>query len=153
MAEVTLNDRQYRLLKLDALTQLAIAVKLLPVVPSLKPLMAAAAEMDQRIAEADRAVEEGREPDAAPPEPEIPDELIVNLGTALQKLGDDGRNYIIGACLRGVLMETEGGGFLPAWSTRTDTPDPAIDVVTMIRLVYAVVMDNIAPFSTALASK
>lgn len=153
MAEITLNGRAFRLQKLDALTQLAIAVKLLPVVPALKPVMTAAADMAKRIADADQAVAEGRQPDAAPAEAEIPEDLLVNLGGALQKLGDDGRNYVIAACLRAVLMEAEGGGFLPAWSTRTEAPDPTIDVVTLIRLVYAVVMDNIASFSTALASK
>lgn len=153
MAELTLNGRAYRTQKLDALTQLAIAVKLLPVVPSLKPVMTAAADMAKRLADADAAVAAGQQPAEAPAEPEMPDELLVNLGAALQRLGDEGRNFIVAACLRGVLMEVQGGGFLPAWNNRTESPDPSIDVVTMIRLVYAVVMDNIASFSTALASK
>lgn len=152
MSEITLNGRSFRLQKLDALTQLAIGLKLLPVVPALKPLLAASADLRARMEAADKAVAEGREPDSRPEEAELSDDAIVQLGTALQKLGDDGRNYIIAACLGAVLMEIPGGGFLPAWSVHDGKPDSSIDVVTMIRLVYAVILDNVTSFSTAMAA-
>ncbi len=153
MSELTINGRAFRLQKLDPLTQLAIGIKALPLVPALRPAFAAAADMRARVAAAAEAAAEGREPEEPIAGAELSDADVMHLAAAVQKLGDDGRNYIIGACLRGVLMETEGGGFLPAWSTRTDTPDPSIDVVTMIRLVYAVVMDNISSFSSQMSAK
>lgn len=153
MSEIKLNDRSFRLQKLDALTQLAIAVKLLPIIPSLKPVMSAAVDAANRFKDADAAVARGETPAEAPAEFEVSDDMIVNLGAALNKLGDDGRNYIIAACLRAVLMEVQNGGYLPAWSIRTEAPDPSIDLVTMLRLTYAVVMENIPSFSTAPASK
>lgn len=150
--ELTLNGREWRLRKLDALTQLAIGVKLLPVIPSLRPVLAASAELRARLAAADEAIAEGREPEKLPDDAGVSDEALMRLGAALQVLGDDGRNYIVGACLGAVMMQV-GGGFLPAWSARDQAPDPSIDLVTMMRLVYAVVMDNITGFSTALSAK
>jgi hypothetical protein len=154
MTEFTLNGRAWRMArKLDALTQLAIAIKLMPLIPSLRPVMAAAGEARKRIEAAELAIAEGREPESQPDESELSDDMLVHLGVALNTLGDDGRNYVIGACLGVVLMEVPGGGFLPAWHVGNQSPDPSIDMVTMLRLVYAVVMDNISNFSTALASK
>ena len=153
MSEFTLNGRAFRLQKLDALTQLAIGVKVLPIVPALKPAFAAAADMRARVAAAEKAAAEGREPDEPISGAELSDEAVMHLAAAVQTLGDDGRNYVIGACLRAVLMEIPGGGFLPAWSARDDKPDASIDVVTMVRLVYAVIMDNISSFSTAMSAK
>lgn len=153
MSEITLSGRAFRLQKLDALTQLAIGVKVLPLVPALKPAFAAAADMRARLAAAEKAAAEGREPDAPIAEAELSDEAVTMLAAAAQKLGDEGRNYVIGACLRAVLMEIPGGGFLPAWSARDEKPDASIDVVTMIRLVYAVIMDNITSFSSQMSAK
>lgn len=153
MAEFTLNGREWRTQKLDALSQLAIAIKVLPLVPKLRPLMTAVADMRRREEVATAAVAEGREPEAPPPDDGAMEQMLVHLGAALNELGDDGRNYVIGTCMKRVLMQVGGGGFLPAWSVRDEAPDPSIDLVTMMRLVYSVIMDNISDFSTALGSK
>ncbi|MGS0639973.1 phage tail assembly chaperone, partial [Citrobacter sp. VF227] len=129
MSEITLNGRAFRLQKLDPLTQLAIGIKVLPLAPALRPAFAAAADMRARVAAAEKAAAEGRQPDAPIADAELSDEAVTMLAAAAQKLGDEGRNYVIGACLRAVLMEIPGGGFLPAWSTRDEKPDASIDVV------------------------
>lgn len=149
MAEFSLNGREFRTGKLDALTQLAIAVKLMPIIPALQPVMAAVAEQRAASVEADRAVIAGVEPPAGPAPLDL--EAVGRLGMAMNALPDEGRNYIIGACLSVVLGEA-GGGFLPVWNASLKAPDASLDLVTMLQLVYRVVMDNIASFSNALGS-
>lgn len=150
MAEFTLNGRGYKTGKLDALTQLSIAVKVLPIIPAMKPVAEAYAKHRAAAVENARAIQAGETMEAIP---EFDMAILARLGEALASLPDDSRNGIIAACLKVVFYQPEGSpGYLPAWSTRDSAPADGMNMVVMLRLVWAVFMDNLESFSKALAS-
>lgn len=146
----SVGGKDYIGVQLNALEQFAISVKLMPIVPQLKPMLTHYAEI-RRAQEAREQAEEAGQTDNLPPVPELDYELIGQLGQALGVLKDEERDNIMRLCLQSVFVQ-KGPGAMPVWPKSDPKPPADVNMVQMLGIVWNVVTGNLSSFGVSIPS-
>ena len=128
--------------KMDAFTQMGIVARISPLLASgfgeLAPIVLDLKAKGQSFAD-------------------IPMERLLEIATPvareLAKLSDEDRLYVVGACLSVCQRQNDNGqGWAPVWNReakRAMFKDVNENLGTMMKIVLAVLQDNLAPFLPA----
>jgi hypothetical protein len=128
-SDFTIGSRNYKVGKMDAMTQFHVVRRLAPILDSLRDVLSKA---------------DGFSIDALSP-----------IADVIAKMSDADSEYIIGSCMAVTTREEAGGrGWANIWSLTAKRPMfDDIDMGTMLHVTFHVIMDSIAPFSSALPSR
>jgi hypothetical protein len=137
MIEFKLNDKEYRVEKLDAFKQLHVSRKIAPLIPAMIPIFLKIAKMQGKFQENIDALPQTLQP----------------FADALAELPDESAEYVYITCLSVVrrrAMDHWAAVISPG--TRI-SPFDDIDFVTMTQLVIRVIEHNLGPFIGGLLTK
>jgi len=143
--EITLNGVRYSSVRLDAFKQFHIARRLAPVVLSLG--MGASLMMKFKEANAS-AMPKSKDAEAQ-------DDLAAMavagkpIADVLAAMSDTDSEYVLKLCLGAVSREQAGTGFAPILNSAGSLLFSDLDLVTMLQLAHAVVMENLGNFMPA----
>lgn len=138
-SEFEINGIMYRTSRLDAFKQLYITRRL---APSIGKLLGVADDFDQAspVAQTQKSDADIRIKD-----------FIQPVTDAIYALSDKDMDFVIKTCLKVVRRKDVTGGWVPV--IRDDKiMFEDMDLVTLIRLVAAVIKDNLMAFSSSLPS-
>lgn len=125
MAEFTLGTERFQSRKIEPMTQMKIVKRIMPVIGSIT------------------AVHEGKFTGKT---------LMGSLTGSLGKLADDDLDYIVAECLK-VTRKQEVNMWADTWNLQVNKPQYAnMELLTILQICVAVIMDNIAGFSNALGA-
>jgi hypothetical protein len=127
--ETTINDKQYRSGKLDAMKQFHIARRVAPALTGLVSAFSGAGASQEDFARA-----------------------LGPLADAVAQMPDADAEYVLGTCLAVVSRQTDPTTWAPIWREGRLVFDD-IDLGTMIQLAAKVIQDNLGNIFGALPAK
>ena len=144
MREEIISDVTYRIGSLNAKQQFNVLRRLGPVFAAAKP----AAKL---------WVEQATQSEAGTERPPLDAGQLVNdifdsvgpLASALGTLTDETTDYVLGACLSVVYVNRSGASWAPLANRQGQLMFDDLDLMTMMRLVLAVIQDNLSSFFRA----
>lgn len=134
MVEITLNEQQYRVGKLDAMKQFHVTRRIGPLLPKLVPALMGKDKLLAVIGS--DALTEQAAIDAA--------EAVAPFVNALADMTDEASEYVITACM-GVVTRQQANGWRPVWGGGTSLFDD-MDMGVIGPLVVRVISESLGPF-------
>lgn len=121
--DITINDKNYRIGRLDARRQFHVVRRLAPIIGGLTDL------------------ERCKDDPLAALEP---------LADAIASMRDQDADYVLNTCLAAVERRQPTGGWAKLMTTGGDLMFQDLDMAAMLRLVWAVLQENLQGFFDAL---